>query len=99
METTITKERTTLTIAVKGRLDSSNAGILEQTIKDNMDGMDSVVFLLKELEYTSSAGLRVLLATAKLTGKLGGSMKIIGVTPEVREVLDITGMLGILDVE
>ena len=52
-----------LVISIKGRIDSTNAPELENEIRKVREGQQdlSVVIDCEELEYISSAGLRVLL--------------------------------------
>ena len=53
------KEGNRLVLAVSGRLDTMTAPELESVIKDNMDGVEELILDFKDLEYISSAGLRV----------------------------------------
>ena len=50
------------------------------------------------VDYTSSAGLRVLLATLKQTRSRGGDLRLAAPRPEVRKVLELSGFTGILSV-
>ena len=76
MEITKTQEGTKLTVAVSGRLDTNTAPELDAAIKESIEGMTEVVLDIADLEYISSAGLRVLLSTQK-TMMRQGSMKVI----------------------
>lgn len=88
-----------LTVAVKDRLDTVTAPELEEELKAATDSAKELIMDFAELEYISSAGLRVLLtAHKKMSGK-GGSMKLIHVNEMVREVLDVTGFMSVLNVE
>lgn len=87
-----------LNIALKGRLDTTTAPILEAELKASLNDVKELTFDLKELEYISSAGLRVLL-TAQKVMNAQGSMKICNVIPEVLEVFEITGFTDILTIE
>ena len=60
--------------------------------------MKELVFDFEKLEYVSSAGLRVLLSAQKTMNKQG-SMKLIKVRDEVKEIFDVTGFSDILTVE
>ena len=99
MELSLKKENTNLTVAVKGRIDSQTAGQLEEELKQQIQDVNSVIFDCQNLEYMSSAGLRIMLATAKLTGKRNGTTTLKNINPEIRNVLEITGMITILNVE
>lgn len=80
-----------LVLAPVGRVDTITAPELEAAVVT--DGIDELVFDLAEVDYISSAGLRVLLAAQKrMTGK---SMKIANTKPAVKEVFDITGFSDI----
>ena len=94
----IKKQAKETTIEVTGRLDTITAPVLEKTIADNVDGIQSLVLDFKGLEYISSAGLRVLLAAQKKISVIG-TMKLISVCEEVMEVLEMTGFADILTIE
>ena len=85
-------------IEVAGRLDTITAPVLEQTVSENLEGVQSLIINMKGLEYISSAGLRVLLGAQKKMQKVG-SMKLTGVCEEVMEVLEMTGFADILTIE
>lgn len=79
-----------------GRLDTITAPELEKKIEElNVKG---VILDLENLEYISSAGLRVLLSTHKKFAKLN-MLKVINVKESVMEVLEMTGFADILNIE
>ena len=85
-------------IKLVGRLDTTTAPALDKTINDDIAGTKNLVLDVKELEYISSAGLRVLLGAQKKMQKIG-SMKVINVCEEVMEVFEMTGFADILVIE
>ena len=89
-------EKTTVKLA--GRLDTTTAPALDKTIQEDMGEVKHLVLDVKELEYISSAGLRVLLGAQKKMQKIG-SMKVINVREEVMEVFEMTGFADILVIE
>ena len=87
-----------LTLSLAGRLDTTTAPELEKVLNASLDGVSALVFDLSELEYISSAGLRVLLsAQKKMLSK--GSMKVTGVGEVIMEIFDVTGFVDILTIE
>lgn len=92
------KENEKLIISLEGRLDTVTAPDLEKVISNETDGIKELVIDMKELEYISSAGLRVLLAVQKKMNKTG-SLKITDVCDTVMEVFEMTGFSDILDIE
>lgn len=86
-----------LSLAINGRLDTITAPELEAEIS-NLDGVTALVLDIAELEYISSAGLRVLLAAQKKMAPQG-TMVIRNVAPAVMEVFEITGFADILTIE
>lgn len=92
------KNDAALTIALEGRLDTNTSPQLEKELKDEIDGVTSLTFDFKALEYISSAGLRVLLSAQKIMNKQG-SMKITNVNSEIMEIFEVTGFSDILDIE
>lgn len=89
---------TELTVAVKGRLDTTTAPSLEAELHDSLNGVTKLVLDFSALEYISSAGLRVLLSTQKTMNKQG-EMIVRGASPDVKEVFEITGFCDILTIE
>ncbi|MBQ3416538.1 MAG: STAS domain-containing protein [Ruminococcus sp.] len=93
-----TKENNTLTVALEGRVDTMTAPQLEQELKDSLDGVKELIFDLKDLDYISSAGLRVLLSSQKVMNQQG-EMKLCHVNETVMEILEVTGFTDILTIE
>ena len=80
-----------LTLAPIGRVDTITSPELEAAVQ--LDGVEELMFDLANVDYISSAGLRVLLASQKkMAGKV---MKIANAKPAVKEVFDITGFSDI----
>ena len=85
-------------IEVAGRLDTTTAPVLDKTINEDIEGTKNLILDIKNLEYISSAGLRVLLGAQKKMLKIG-SMKVTNVCEAVMEVLEMTGFADILVIE
>ncbi|MDR0433689.1 MAG: STAS domain-containing protein [Gracilibacteraceae bacterium] len=85
-----------LTVAVEGRLDTSTAPQLEKELY--LAGVTKLVFDFADIEYVSSAGLRVLLSAQKKMNKQG-EMIVRNVNETVAEVFEITGFSDILNIE
>lgn len=97
---TITKnlEGKKLTVALEGRLDTGTAPQLEAELKTSVNGIEELVLDLANLEYMSSAGLRVLLSAQKVMNRQD-SMKVIHVNETISEIFEITGFSEILTIE
>ena len=87
-----------VTIIVSGRLDTQTAPELENELDSVLSGIKELTFDMTNLEYVSSAGLRVILKAQKAMNAQG-SMKLTGVNDSIMEVFDITGFLDILTIE
>ena len=83
---------------LEGRLDTTTAPELESELKSSLDGVSKLTFDLKDLEYVSSAGLRVLLSAQKIMNAQGG-MKVCNVNETIMEIFEVTGFSDILDIE
>ena len=81
-------------VRTAGRLDTNTAPDLEQALQKVT--ASEVVLDCSALEYVSSAGLRVILATHKRMAGEGKTLTLQGVRPEVRSLLDMTGFSRIL---
>ena len=91
-------ENGNVTIKVSGRLDTTTAPELEKALDSSLEGTKELVFDMANLEYISSAGLRVILKAQKAMNAQG-SMNLTGVNYSIMEVFDITGFLDILTIE
>lgn len=81
-----------VTLALGGRLDSVTQAELAQEL-DAVFGekVNSLTLDLSDLEYLSSAGLRVFLSARQRVAGMGGKMKIINASETINEILQITG--------
>ena len=98
MTITKTMNGTDMTIALSGRLDTTTAPELERVVKESLGGASALTIDCADLEYISSAGLRVFLTANKIMRSKGG-VKLTHVNDMVMEVLEITGFVDILTIE
>lgn len=99
MQITTEKVDTTLVVIPAGRLDSNNATGFEKTVTDYVrNGERRVVIDLSQIDYISSAGLRVVLMLVKQLKSGSGSLVLCGMKPSIREVFDISGFSKILQI-
>ena len=92
MEITIHQVDEVGVIQWKGRLDSATMAQAEREFLRVWDeGCRRIVFRLDELDYVSSAGLRVMLLTVKKSRTDGGAVVFCQLRDHVREILDISG--------
>ena len=94
----IIKNKDETIIEVSGRLDTITAPALDSSINECAEYTKNLILDLQNLEYISSAGLRVLLSAQKNMQKIG-SMKVINVCEEIMEVFEMTGFADILVIE
>ena len=87
-----------VTLAIVGRLDTLTSPALDKVVSEECDGATGIIMDMKELEYISSAGLRVLLGTHKKMLK-AGFLRLINVGESVMEVLEMTGFSDILEID
>lgn len=92
------KNGSNLEIVLSGRLDTSTSPQLEEVVKNDLTGINDLKFNFKELEYVSSAGLRILLSSQKIMNQQG-KMVITNVNDDIKEVFEITGFIDILTIE
>jgi len=100
METIFEKKQNLLAIAVKGRLDAVTSADFMKKVEEQMDGdIADVAIDCSGLEYISSSGLRVFMTIYKRLAPKGGALKLKNLTPQVGEVLNITGMAALFVIE
>lgn len=92
------QEGSSVKYAISGRLETTTAPELEKIINEELEGVTELVFDFRDLDYISSAGLRVVLsAQKKMNSK--GSMKVVNCNDIINEIFDITGFSDILNIE
>lgn len=92
-----TANASSLTLALEGRLDTTTAPELEAVVKNELSGVTALTFDLSQLEYISSAGLRVLLSAQKIMNKQG-EMTVTGCSEDIMEIFEVTGFSDILTI-
>lgn len=98
MTITSNKNGSELTVTLDGRLDTGTSPKLEAELKHSINDVTSLIFDLTNLDYISSAGLRVLLSAQKAMNKQG-SMKVTGANETIMEIFEVTGFVDILNIE
>ncbi|WP_296881526.1 STAS domain-containing protein [uncultured Methanobrevibacter sp.] len=88
-----------LTMEVGDRVDTVTAPDFENEVMDEMGKFDSLIFDFSNLEYISSAGLRVLIATQKKLNAENIPMVIRNVNDAIMEILVISGFDKIFKIE
>ena len=96
IEKTVTENA--LDLKISGRLDTTTAPQLETELKQNVGEITELTLDFSELEYMSSAGLRVLLAAQKVMNNQG-RMVVKNVNDAIMEVFEMTGFADILTIE
>lgn len=86
--------------SIKGSLDSNTSTEFETRIYAALErGQRKLIFNLEDLEYISSAGIRVMLKTTKDLKRMEGNLVLCALQDYVREVFDIAGFDGYLNIE
>ena len=98
MTITKTLNEKELVIELEGRLDTTTSPELESELAQSLEGVETLIFDLRGLEYISSAGLRVLLSSQKKMSQQGG-MKVRNVNEDIMDIFDITGFTEVLTIE
>ncbi len=88
-----------ITLNIAGRLDAVTALDAEKEFEKILqEGSEQLLVDLGELDYISSAGLRVLLVVAKKIQQNGGKVVLAELTPNVKEVFEISGFSSIFKI-
>ena len=97
MDIVVEQRAPTTVVRIKGSVDGLTADTLMTTLQQQIDaGNTRLVADLSGVSYTSSAGLRALLATVKQARSAGGDFRLAGVLPPVQKVLEMSGFTSIL---
>ena len=97
----ITKEKVgeVLTVQIKGDLNVKTSPALEEELRKSIDGIKELILDFANVEYISSAGLRVLLAMEKAMRRQQSKMKLLHVNSAVKEIIRLAGFLQVMNLE
>lgn len=98
MEIEIKRVEKELTIKLTGKLDTSTAPELESELKGKLEGIKKLIFDFSDLDYISSAGLRVVLSSMKSVDSDGETI-LRGAKSNIIEVFELTGLINYLKIE
>ncbi len=99
MTVDIIKNENEAVILVAGRIDTATAPDFENAVNAVLQAFDNVIFDFKDLDYISSAGLRVMLRSQKSINAKFGTLKVINANETVAEIFEVTGFSSIIDIE
>jgi anti-anti-sigma factor len=86
-------------LKIDGRLDGKTASAAETTVKGFLqEGRQRLLFDLSQMEYISSAGLRVILMAVKELRSRKGQVVLCGLTPYVKEIFDVSNFSSIIPI-
>jgi anti-sigma B factor antagonist len=99
MEITERKTADIVTLSLSGKLDTTTAKAFEEKILGQIEsGYRRFVIDLAQLDYVSSAGLRVFVLAGRRLSRANGKMVLCGLKDPVKEVFDIAGFSSIFSV-
>lgn len=85
-------------VDIQGRIDSTTALTLGERLTGILGAGKALVLDLRQLEYISSAGFRVLLLAAKQADATGRRLVLCGMSPKVRQLFDLGGFLDVFPI-
>lgn len=85
-------------LLLEGRLDAATSPEAEEIFLQTAERFDKLTLNMEQLQYISSAGLRVLKKTYMAMVKKSGSLELSHVNKMVMEVLEMTGFSGLLKI-
>jgi anti-sigma B factor antagonist len=93
MDIQIADHKRVSVITVSGRIDGSTAGEFEAALTGVTEGGKyNIVIDMSDVDFVSSAGLRVLVNTRKAVNSAGGKIMLAEPSQQVVETLDIAGL-------
>ena len=99
MEIAESKRDGTVILGVEGRVDASNADVLEEKLLGLIAaGERQLVLDCARLDYISSAGLRVLLVAAKRLSPAGGRIAVCALQEQIKHIFEIAGLPSIFSI-
>ncbi|MDR0412736.1 MAG: STAS domain-containing protein [Dysgonamonadaceae bacterium] len=98
MEVKINIQDNIATIAVKGSIDSKTSGEFSTQIMDRISSTDHVLLDFSDVDFVSSAGLRVLLMIYRQIKSKNGKVVLVGLLDEIKDVMSMTGFINFFEI-
>ncbi|MCY4550237.1 MAG: STAS domain-containing protein [Defluviicoccus sp.] len=99
MDLTTERSENVVCVDVKGRIDGSTAVAFEEAVRNAFEESDRAMIMdFRELAYISSAGLRVILLTAKSLQSQDAKLVLCSLSEQIREVFKISGFDKLLPI-
>ncbi len=101
MELVFEKKKDTLFVTIKGELDLHTADELRYKIDlhlNNSGSLKNMILNLRGIDFIDSSGLGVILGRYKLISKRGGKLGAVAVSPQVKRIFELSGMLKLLSI-
>ena len=99
LQVTETNQSGAMVLQLKGRLDSNTSGEFETKLLGLIrGGQTRLVLDLGQLDYISSAGLRVLIKSMKELKSKSGLMHLCAMQDYIKEVFDLSGFASFLPI-
>jgi anti-sigma B factor antagonist len=99
MQVTFTEDGPVVVGQITGSIDGLTAESLQSALTGQLQGgHHRIVADFSGVDYTSSAGLRVILATVKEARRAGGDFRLAGVQPAVMRVLELSGFGSVVKI-
>ena len=99
MDITTTKQNEVTILALKGKMDLSNAGILKAEVKSLLDGQQKQIHLnMSEVDFINSSGLGSLVSIMKEIRVFKGRLTLSNLAPYVNEIFEITQLSHVFEI-
>ena len=98
MKVKSSKNGSACTLTVEGKIDTMSAPELEEAVKSNLPKCDKMIFDFTNVEYITSAGLRVLVYAHRELMKKGG-VTVTGVNESIKKIFTVTGIHKVLKIK
>ena len=87
-------------IQLNGKLDANTTMIVEQTLLSEIAaGQKNLVIDCANMDFISSAGLKALIMAIKKTKVFGGTITLVALQRNVKDVLDMSGLLPLFIIQ
>lgn len=99
MEISKSVEDNIMVLEIKGEVDAYTSQDLNKTLADVLgDGYHQIVVEVSQMTFISSAGIRALLYAQREAVQLGGEVRLVGPTDQVRRIFEIAGFFELFQI-